>query len=552
MPSLEDPRLVAIGLGLFTHLVFKTTEPRQPRVWLLLLIGGPAALTISVNYAFSSVTTAVLSVFSIYFTTLLTSLALYRLSPFHPLAPYPGPILHKLSNFQMVRVALTGKRHLYITELHKKYGSHVRVGPNVLSVVHVDAIAATLGTKPGMPKGEMYHSLQPPNEPTSLIGTLDMAEHAEKRKSWSQGFTPAALKEYDPIIQGRTNQLVQRLEQQVGTIDLGKWISYFTFDFMGDIAFGGGFEMIREGDAKNLWPVIIMAMKAGSITFAVPWVRGFASLLPMGDDFKRMLSFAAERVDIRQRRGPISKDLFYHITDEDSVTGRNIAPPEIPQDIMLAIIAGSDTTSSVLANLFYSLLRNPDVYAKLKKEIDDAFGADEDTLDVAKLQNMVYLNACINEALRLFPAVPTFICRSPKVGGGPVLVAGRVVPEGTNILLPFWALQRDARYFSMPDKFWPERWMERTFHNEKTDGSNPTFIHNQAAFCAFSQGSQQCSGKALAYREMRVVVTMILKKFDIAFEEGYNPQDWEAGLRDDTVIVKDKLPVTLTVRGHRA
>lgn len=128
MPSLEDPRLVAIGLGLLTHLVFKTTEPRQPRVWLLLLIGGPAALTISVNYAFSSVTTAVLSVFSIYFATLLTSLALYRLSPFHPLAQYPGPILHKLSNFQMVRVALTGKRHLYITELHKKYGSHVRVG----------------------------------------------------------------------------------------------------------------------------------------------------------------------------------------------------------------------------------------------------------------------------------------------------------------------------------------------------------------------------------------------------------------------------------------
>ncbi|KAJ7675032.1 high nitrogen upregulated cytochrome P450 monooxygenase 2 [Mycena olivaceomarginata] len=529
MPSLEDPRLVAIGLGLLTHLVFKTTEPRQPRRLLSLE-----------NYAFSSVTTAVLSVFSIYFATLLTSLALYRLSPFHPLAQYPGPILHKLSNFQMVRVALTGKRHLYITELHKKYGSHVRVGPNVLSVVHVDAIAATLGTKPGMPKGEMYHSLQPPNEPTSLIGTLDMAEHAEKRKSWSQGFTPTALKEYDPIIQGRTNQLVQRLEQQVGTIDLGKWISYFTFDFMGDIAFGGGFEMIREGDTKNLWPVIIMAMKAGSITFAVPWVRGLASLLPMGDDFKRMLSFAAERVDIRQRRGPISKDLFYHITDEDSVTGRNITPPEIPQDIMLAIIAGSDTTSSVLANLFYSLLRNPDVYAKLKKEIDNAFGADEDTLDVAKLQNMVYLNACINEALRLFPAVPTFICRSPKVGGGPVLVAGRVVPEGTNILLPFWALQRDARYFSMPDKFWPERWIERTFHN-KTD-----------AFCAFSQGSQQCSGKALAYREMRVVITMILKKFDVMFEEGYNPEDWEAGLRDDTVIVKDKLPVTLTVRGHRA
>jgi cytochrome P450 len=85
-----------------------------------------------------------------------------------------------------------------------------------------------------------------------LVNTLDPVEHAELRKTWSQGFTPAALKNYDPLIETRAQQLVERLEHQVGTVDLGKWISYFTyvhsklftkiiltsvrFDFTGDIA----------------------------------------------------------------------------------------------------------------------------------------------------------------------------------------------------------------------------------------------------------------------------------------------------------------------------
>jgi cytochrome P450 len=115
----------------------------------------------------------------------------------------------------------------------------------------------------------------------------------------------------------------------------------------------------------------------------------------MGEDFRRLLAFANERVDIRLQRGAISKDLFYHIADEGGVTGRNTTQEELVQDAQLAIVAGADTTSSVLANLFYSIISNPDVLTTLKNEVDATFSEDEDTLDVGKLQTMPYLNACM-------------------------------------------------------------------------------------------------------------------------------------------------------------
>ena len=61
----------------------------------------------------------------------------------------------------------------------------------------------------------------------SVVTETNMPRHAERRKIWNRGFTPTALKSYDDIIFRRSTQLVERLGQQTGVIDLGKWIGYF-------------------------------------------------------------------------------------------------------------------------------------------------------------------------------------------------------------------------------------------------------------------------------------------------------------------------------------
>ena len=67
---------------------------------------------------------------------------------------------------------------------------------------------------------------------------------------------------------------------------------------------------------------------------------------------------------------------------------------------MLAIIAGSDTTSSVLTAALYYLLRNPMAYERLQAEVDGAFPNGEDPLDVIKLSQMEWLNGCMWVATR--------------------------------------------------------------------------------------------------------------------------------------------------------
>ena len=59
----------------------------------------------------------------------------------------------------------------------------------------------------------------------------------------------------------------------------------------------------------------------------------------------------------------------------------------------MAIIAGADTTSSVLSNIFWCLLNHPDVYTRLQEEIDKFYPSSEDSLNGKHLQEMMYLEA---------------------------------------------------------------------------------------------------------------------------------------------------------------
>ena len=74
---------------------------------------------------------------SLFLSLQLTSLVLlfvgvivvsYRVSPFHPLHPFPGPILYRCTDLTIMFTVATGKRHLVIADLHEKYGKFVRIG----------------------------------------------------------------------------------------------------------------------------------------------------------------------------------------------------------------------------------------------------------------------------------------------------------------------------------------------------------------------------------------------------------------------------------------
>lgn len=108
-------------------MIFKRWEPWNIPTLATLTIVLPGILS-ALLVPHLGVVQAIAATFGTFFVSLYTSIALYRLSPFHPLAKYPGPTLGKLSALYMAWLVGGGKRHLYLQSLHRKYGDVVRIG----------------------------------------------------------------------------------------------------------------------------------------------------------------------------------------------------------------------------------------------------------------------------------------------------------------------------------------------------------------------------------------------------------------------------------------
>lgn len=95
----------------------------------------------------------------------------------------------------------------------------------------------------------------------------------------------------------------------------------------------------------------------------------------------------------------------------------------------ILIIGGSETTATLLSGVTFYLLTNPEALKKLTAEIRGAFKS-EDEIDFTSVSALPYLLACLDEALRMYPPVPTGLPRVVPRGGASI--AGNYVPENVS------------------------------------------------------------------------------------------------------------------------
>jgi averantin hydroxylase len=175
---------------------------------------------------------------------------------------------------------------------------------------------------------------------------------------------------------------------------------------------------------------------------------------------------------------------------------------EICEQAGLLIIAGSITTGTLMAGATYLLLSNPPVLAKITYLIRSAFES-ESEINSVTVNQIDYLLAIINEALRLYPPVTGSFARvTPSEG---CVIAGAFVPGKTCVAVNQWAASRSSANFVRPNEFIPERWMgEPEFDNDKRKAVQP-----------FSVGPRNCLGRNLAYMEVKIVLARVLWNFDM-------------------------------------
>jgi cytochrome P450 family 628 len=108
--------------------------------------------------------------------------------------------------------------------------------------------------------------------------------------------------------------------------------------------------------------------------------------------------------------------------------------------------------------------------------------------------------------------------------------------------MPIHTIQRDPRYFKEPLKFMPERWL---------DENAEEWIRDKRAFMPFSTGTYKCIGNNLAMMEMRVVVSNLVRRFNVKPAEGEDFRRIEKETMDTFTLCMGALSVVLTRRSPK-
>ncbi|KAI9723822.1 MAG: RNA polymerase II mediator complex subunit [Chrysothrix sp. TS-e1954] len=453
-------------------------------VWIFVKMG---AISIFLETLRSSVILQV----AITFVALLgypVAQAIYN-TYFHPLAKIPGPTPWCASRIPFVYNLLVGKLIQRQRQLHDRYGPIFRMAPDEVSFASEDAYNDIYTWRKGHRRAirDPAFAVAPEGQADNIITTSNVVFHARVRGLLSHSFTEDSLKGQSLLIEGHADMFIDQLRRiassaeatsKGGLTNLTDWINFFTMDVIGDLAFGEAFGCLAsEGTRRH---------------------QQYAY-----DKITRRLDSKSNRPDFMT---PFMKA---------NPNFENMSRDEMMSTFTFLIVGGSETSATVMTGIMTHLCapQNRQKMERLTNEIRARYATEDTmTIDTVNDAHLPYLDAVINEGMRLCHPVPSGMPRMVPQGGDDY--AGVHLPAGTRLGVRIFAVNRSAMYFRDPDAFVPERWLPqgekpREFDRDRLSASKP-----------FSLGFHSCLGRPLAWLEMRLIITRLLWAFDVAEEDG--------------------------------
>jgi len=338
--------------------------------------------------------------------------------------------------------------------------------------------------------------------------------------------------------------LIAAIPRDGSTVDLAELFFRLTVDSATEFLFGEStHSLLRSDDAE-----FAGAFNRSQAHVAQRTRYGFwARFVPSNNEFEKDRKFVHDFVDYYVARGLKAKQQ----ADGKSVTDRYVFvdgllehtsdPVRIRSELLNILVAGRDTTASLLSNVWWALSHYPHVWKRLQDELA-ALDGQEPTFE--QLKDFKYLKATMNEALRLWPVVPLNSREATEdtilpLGGGPDGTAPLFVRKGRVVNYSVYAMQRRTDLFgSDADEFRPERWLDEPDSDVK--GIRPGW-----EFLPFNGGPRICLGQQFALTEASYTTVRLCQAFSGI--ESRLPGEWRESLTL-TCVSGDGAKVALTPR----
>jgi cytochrome P450 len=322
--------------------------------------------------------------------------------------------------------------------------------------------------------------------------------HRRQRKLISPGLQHKRVGTYAGVMASYAEAAQQRWKDGE-TIDVSTAMMKLTLAIAGKTMFDADL----EGEASAIGEAITVAQRAVSeqITSILP--APLAWHLPRNWPVKRAIvrieRTVFKMIADRRASGHDPGDILSMLlAAEEEGSGSKMTDVEVRDETMTLFLAGHETTANALAWTFHLLSRHPEVYTRLRAEVDGALGGRTPAFeDVPRLP---YTLRVIKEAMRLYP--PAYIIgrqATRDVDIGPYRL-----PKKTTAFINIYAMHRRAKYFHDPEKFDPDRFKPETEKQMKM------------SYVPFGGGPRVCIGNQFALLEGQLVLATLAQR--VTFE----------------------------------
>ncbi|XP_011647773.1 cytochrome P450 9e2-like [Pogonomyrmex barbatus] len=337
----------------------------------------------------------------------------------------------------------------------------------------------------------------------------------EMRKLLSPSFTSSKMKIMFELMcqcgENFANSIVQS-GKNGKLYDMKEILSRYANDVVATCAFGINIDSFKHPNNE----FYLLGKKAlnfdGRLSFVFfinrnfPTLSKFLKLRMFGPKVENFFkNIVSETVKVRDEQGIFRPDMIQLMMEtRNKDSGPEFDINEMTAQAFIFFLAGFDSVSTAMCFMVHEVGVNPNVQSKLKEEIDDVLKQTDGKPTYEAINRMKYLDAVVNESLRLYP-IASFLDRKciKKFELPPATPDSKslILKPGDNIWFPSYSLHRDPKYYPEPDKFNPER-----FVNGEVDNS---------VYMPFGLGPRMCIGNRFALMEAKVMLFYLLWHCDL-------------------------------------
>ncbi|KAF2105872.1 cytochrome P450 family protein [Lophiotrema nucula] len=449
------------------------------------------------------------------------TVVIYRLY-FSPIANFPGPKLAAVTSlyefyFNFVK---NGKYVFEVERLHKRYGPIVRVNPHELSVSDAD-FYDKLYVSGSVRSTENYnHFVEGIDFQGSHFLTTPHDLHRARRKPLEPYFSRLGIMQFESNIIELVENFLKRFNKLEGSgtvIRLDHAMLCFTGDVISRVCCDDPTYLLDdENFSANWYESLHTIIKSMPLLEGFPWIIRLVRYIPesillwadprsqLFNDWRTMaenhiLKAKNERGSGKERPSVSNgkrSTLLRHLVNSD-LPESELSVPRLVNEAQVLLGAGTVGTARVLDLTCYYILANPDIRAKMGKELAEVMDNYPKTKPSwTQLERLPFFQAVIKEGLRMSFGV---MRRLPRVSPTQAINYREwIIPAGVPVGMSSYMQHTDPLVFPCPLEFRPERWLP----------GNVTPLMNRN-FVPFSKGSRNCLGINLAYAEMNHILAAL-------------------------------------------